>query len=363
MIDYLKEELAYIWIDSFLCLEYKYKTQILEILGDFGISKVLQQEKEYIIKLIGAENYNTLLNSSNKEYLEFVLRGLENRGIKAVTIISKDYPKDLKNVECPPIVLYCMGDTSLLSGDNFAIVGSRKNLPLSIKIAENFSKELCSVGFTLVTGIAEGIDSAVLSVAVESGKKVISVIAGGMDNVYPKSNVELLNKVKENGLVIAEYPPETVPKPYHFPVRNRIIAGISKGVLVVSAGRRSGTMYTAEYADQGSKPVFAIPYSIGVQSGEGCNELIKKFAMLCDSPDDIINYFGKEKNQEKETLSEEEKNIVSMLSDGEMHVEKLCIALKKKVFEITPLLSMLEMKGILVKSGNVYGLARNKMEV
>lgn len=363
MNNYTKEELACIWVDSFLCLEYKYKKEIIELVGSDSINKVFQENKDYLEKLIGAENFNTLISSSNKEYLTFVVKGLESRKIKAITFVSNGYPEDLLNVECPPLVLYCIGETKLLNGENFSIVGSRKTLPISLKLAEDFAKELSSVGFTLVTGIAEGVDSTVLHTAIENGGKVISVIAGGIDNIYPKSNAHLLDKVLEKGLVIAEYPPEIVPKPYHFPVRNRIIAGLSKGVLVVSAGKRSGTLYTAEYADQLSKPVFAIPYSVGVSSGVGCNDLIKKGAILCDSPEDILNYFGKEKSKEGLNLSLEEKNIVSMLLEGELHVEKLCALLNKKVFEITPFLSMLEMKGLIVKSGNVYGLARNNLEV
>ncbi len=363
MRNYTKEELSYIWIDSFLCLEYKFKKEILEIIGENGINTALSQNKDYIIKLIGAENFNTITISSNKDYLEFVLSGLENRDVVAVTFVSEHYPKDLFNVDCPPLVLYCKGDLSLLNGENFAIVGSRKNLPLSINIAENFAKDLSLSGFTLVTGIAEGVDSAVLSSALEMGKKAISVIAGGIDNIYPKSNLELIERISKTGLVVAEYPPEIVPKPYHFPVRNRIIAGLSKGVLVVSAGKKSGTLYTAEYADNCSKPVFSVPYSVGISSGEGCNDLIKKGAILCDDSNDIISYFGKETKKEEVSLTSGEKEIVDILLVGEMHIEKICSALNKKVFEITPLLSMLEMKKLIVKSGNIYGLTRNNLEV
>ena len=308
-------------------------------------------------------NFNTLATSSNKDYLEFVLSALKNRGIVAVTYVSETYPKDLFDVDCPPLVLYCKGDITLLNGENFAIVGSRKSLPLSINLAEDFAKNLCSADFTLITGCAEGVDSAVLSTALDMKKKVISVIAGGIDNIYPKSNIELIERVAKQGLVVAEYPPEVAPKPYYFPVRNRIIAGLAKGVLVVSAGKKSGTMYTAEYADDCSKPVFSVPYSVGVSSGEGCNELIKKGAILCDNADDIISYFGKESKKEQISLTDGEKEIVFVLSEGEMHIEKICTALNKKVFEITPLLSMLEMKKIIVKSGNIYGLTRNNLEV
>lgn len=363
MEKYTKEELGCIWVDSFLGLEYKYKTEIVEIFSDCKINDFLQQNKDSLINKVGLENYQTLVSSSNKAYLEFVLEGLTSRNIRAVTILSDNYPSALKDIECPPLVLYCVGDLKLLNGENFAIVGSRRSLPSSIKLAENFSTELCSVGFNLVTGIAEGVDSAVLSATISAGGKPISVIAGGLDNVYPKSNQELLNKVAKSGLVIAEYPPETVPKPFHFPVRNRIIAGLSKGVLVISGGIKSGTLYTAEYAENQSKTVFAVPYSVGVPSGAGCNELIKRGALLCDSPQDIINFYGKEVKEKSVSISETERSVLSVLMNGEMHIEKICSALSKQIFEVTPITLGLEMKGLIYKSGNVYGLARNDLEV
>ena len=363
MEKYTKKELCCIWLDSFLGLEYNYKIELSQMFVDCGINEFLARNKDGLISTLGAESYNTLQSSSNRAYLEFVLEGLSSRNIHAITIFSKNYPQSLKDVENPPLVLYCVGDLSLLNGENFAIVGSRRSLPSSIKVAENFSTELCSVGFNLVTGIAEGVDSAVLTATLQAGGKPISVIAGGIDNVYPKSNAELIKKVAECGLVIAEYPPETVPKPFHFPVRNRIIAGLSKGVLVVSGAIKSGTLYTAEHAESQSKTVFAVPYSVGVPSGAGCNELIKRGALLCDSPQDIIEYYGKEKKEKTVSLTETEKSVISVLSNGETHIEKICSALSKQIFEITPLLSILEMKGLIYKSGNVYGLARNDLEV
>ena len=209
-----------------------------------------------------------------------------------------------------------------------------------------------------MTGIAEGVDTAVLQSALKVKGKVISVIAGGFDNVYPKSNSELLDRIIENGLAISEYPPSTVPKPFHFPVRNRIIAGLSVGSLIVSGAIKSGTMYTAEYSVEYGKDLFAVPYSVGVSSGEGCNELIKRGAMLTDKPEDILTFSGIEEKKEKIVLSDEEKEIVNILRDGEQHIEKLSAKLNTRAFELTPILSILELKGMVVKSGNVYGLIR-----
>ena len=129
--------------------------------------------------------------------------------------------------------------------------------------------------------------------------------------------------------------------------------------MIVSAGKKSGTLWTADYAIEYGKDVFAIPYSIGIACGEGCNALIKQGAYLTDSPEDILKFYKIEtpKKQEVE-LSEEEKEIVNLLSQGELHVEKICAGLKKRIFEITPLLSVMEIKGIIAKNGNLYQLTQ-----
>ena len=145
-----------------------------------------------------------------------------------------------------------------------------------------------------------------------------------------------------------------------FPVRNRIIAGLSKGVLIVSAGKKSGTIYTAEYAEEYSRDLFAVPYSVGVSCGEGTNDLIKRGAILTDSPTDILSHYGIETRvEEKPQLTDAENQILDILKDGEMHIEKISLKLNKKIFEITPIVALLEVKGYICRAGiNVYSLSR-----
>ena len=357
---YTKEEKCLLWLDSFSKLEYKHKSYLFKAISISNeIKSEIKNQKDYITANMGDGEYNTIYNSANQVYFDFVLDNLERRGIKAITILSKDYPEDLKSTEIPPLVLYAKGDISLLKQEKLAIVGSRRSLPLSIGIAKNYAKGLSEAGYTLVTGIAEGVDSAVLESTLNAKGKVISVIASGFDNLYPKSNQSLLDKVVENGLALSEHPPEVKSQPYFFPVRNRIIAGLSKGVIIISAGKRSGTFYTAEYAEEYGKDVFAVPYNVGIESGAGCNELIKRGAILTDDYTDVLDFYGVEKQEKKVALTTEESAIVECLKDGEMHVEKICDKLSKKIFEITPQLSILEIKGVVIKSGNnKYSLIR-----
>ena len=364
MIKYSNEELCLIWLDSFIGLEPVHKQRLYSLIhGKTEIKRLIESGKDYIISNISESMYKTILSAATGEYLDFVIGGLERRGIKAVTVVSKEYPDNLKNIPTPPLVLYCKGDAGLLKSKSFGIVGSRKSMPLSLNLAADYTKTLIKAGFTMVTGNADGVDKAVLNAALENKGKVISVIAGGFDNVYPKSNALLVERVAENGLVITESPPEVVPLKFLFPVRNRIIAALPAGVLIVSGGIKSGTLYTAEFAEEYNKDVFVIPYSPMIASGAGCNDLLKrsKNIMLTDRPEDITDYYGIDiKENEKADLTPFETEILKSLSDGELHIDKICGAVGKRVYEVLPVLSMLEIKGLIVKNGtNVYAAAKN----
>ncbi len=363
MKKYTKEELCLIWLDSFDGLEYKHKEIIFDFIKDEEkITDGLNLAKDYIVANVGENQFNTMLASANQTYLNYVLDELNRKGITAITFLSSDYPENLLHIDIKPLILYAKGNVELLKSETFGIVGSRKSLPLSISLAEEYVKAL-SNSFTFVTGIAEGVDSAVIKSALNENAKVISVIAGGFDNIYPSSNKDLFEKVCENGLALAEYPPKVLPKPYYFPVRNRIIAGLSKGVLIVSGSKKSGTLYTAEYAGEFGKDLFAIPYSVGIKSGEGCNDLIKNGAILTDTPQDILDFYRIENTQKKVEVTDEEKIVLKALSEnGQMHIEKLATVLNKRTFEITSMLSILEIKGLIVRGGNIYGLSRNYSE-
>lgn len=363
MAKYTKEDLLLLWLDGFEGLLIKHKREIYQRLKDAdSIKTAVESAKDYIVDNCGEKTFDTLLLSANNEFLKYVVSTLERDGITAVTINSDDYPALLKETDCPPLVLYCKGDVSLLNSACFSIVGSRRSLPISIKLAEEYAESL-GKEFTLVTGIAEGVDSAVLRTALKTGAKVISVTAGGHNSVYPKENIELFSEVEKHGLTVSEYRPEVVPEPYFFPARNRIIAGLSKGVLIVSGGVKSGTAYTAGYAGDYGRDVFAIPYTPGISSGAGCNNLLKQGAILTDSPSDVLDFYGKTEKEEKTSFTEEESEIIKTLKDGELHIDKICEALGKEIYDVMPILSILEIKGVVVKSGtNVYGTIKKYSE-
>ncbi len=357
-MNYTQKELCLIWLDSFVGLEYKHKKQLYEYVGEsVGIKEFLSKGKDYLITELGEKVFNTVYSSANKFYLDAVLDGLDKRNIVCITLESKNYPENLLNTDIPPLVLYAKGDVSLLNSQIFGVVGSRKSLPVQLNIAKDICEDLVSAGFTLVTGIAEGIDKTVIETVLNNDGKLISVLANGFDNIYPSAHKSLFERVVEKGLVITEHLPEVKAKPYFFPVRNRIIAGLSDGVLVVSGAIRSGTLYTAEYAVDYGKHLFAIPYTPNIESGTGCNLLLKQGAILTENSQDILEFFGKNKATQSIALTEEQQLIVNTIKDGNLHVGQIAKKLNKAVYEIIPVLSELEIKGIIVKNGtNIYGL-------
>lgn len=359
---YDERELLIIWLDSLKEVEYKHKRTLLELLeGKSDLKQTIAKESRGITAAIGETGYNALLNCADKEYLKDTLSKLEGAGERAITLRSELYPESLKEIPEPPLALYARGNAELLNEKVFGVVGSRKSLPLSLGLARDFSAELVKSGFTLATGTAEGVDQEVLETALKSGA-VIAVSAGGLDNIYPASNAALIDRVAKRGLVISEQREDVKAMPYMFPVRNRIIAGLSAGVLVVSGRRRSGTLYTAEYCMEYGRDLFAVPYSVGIESGAGNNELIKKGAMLADSPKDILSFYGMETDEDEETaFSDTEREILAALKDGALHIEKIAERTGKQVFEISSALTVLEIKGVVFKNGiNTYGLIRNR---
>lgn len=205
---------------------------------------------------------------------------------KVITILDSEYPHRLKQIYKPPFVLFCRGDINLLSKKSIAIIGTRKPSDYGIKEAEIFTKKLCSESFTTVSGMALGIDSIVHKTSIDNNCKTIAVLGSGIDYIYPQTNVDLYKELINNHLVISEYPKDTLPQKENFKARNRIVSGLSNGVLVVEAAHKSGTMNTVSHALEQGKEIFCIPNKVTELSGT--NLLIKQGAKLVESVNDIL---------------------------------------------------------------------------
>jgi len=349
--------IAIILLDSYEGLEYKHKASILSLYDSAGeIFEDCSAAVGYILNNLGESAANTVKQSFNLTQAEYVVDRIRDRGVKALTFEDDEYPKYLINYPLYPLVLYSIGNTALLNSPRkLSIVGSRKTLPFVLKNTEKISREFAENSVTIVTGSAVGGDRSAITGAIKTGK-VISVLAHGSDHIYPECNRSLIEQVMENGLVVSEYPPETPSAAWRYPVRNRIIAALGDGLLVASGSMESGTRYTAKYAEAYSKRLYAFPYSLGEKSGEICNLLIKLGkASLVENSDDIAYCEGISLEGEKvPELSERERELLSAI-EGKMTVDELCVKTGKKAFEIIPVLSMLEIKGVVSKeTGNAY---------
>lgn len=216
--------------------------------------------------------------------------------IEEISIKNNKYPNQLKNIYDPPAKLYVLGNRSILNQRNFAIVGSRKATQYGKKIAMQISKELAENGLNVISGLAIGIDSyAHLGcLQVKDAGKTIAVLGSGLDVIYPKENRKLAEQIiNSGGCIISEYPIGSKIEKNNFPQRNRIISGLSEGILVVEASQKSGALITAEFGAEQGKEVFAVPGDINKEQSEGCNLLIKDGANVVTSSQDIIDIIGK----------------------------------------------------------------------
>lgn len=276
--------------------------------------------------------------------------------IVTVTPNSTDYPTAWKKFSGAPEALYCVGDTSLLNTRILAMVGSRKTPAVTVKLGENTAEAL-SRAFTLATGVAAGGDSAVIEGALKGSGKVICVLAGGF-SALPQTNLALLERVAKKGLVLSPYSYETPVRVFSYEYRNKLLARLSEGALILSAGEKSGALITAGYAQKQGKPLFAFPYAPNSAQGAGCNALIKKGAKLVENAEDVLEFFGlkAEENKPTQSLSETEEKLLSILRElGEGHVSELSEKSGVPLFKIKAVLSALEIKGLVCTiGGNRY---------
>lgn len=352
---YSEREEGVIIADTFKELNYKQKKLFLASLNAENQDR--QKYADALIKTAGEGVYIKLKGYfTDGSYRAKVLDDLKARNVVCVTLKSEAYPLALKNIPDPPLVLYMRGNAALLNDNLFAVVGSRKISEAAKELCKRVTEDLCAQ-FTIVSGVADGGDSAAVSGALKSGK-IICVLPNGHD-AKGSPNGALLKAVEKNGLTVSEYPPLTPANKYVFLVRNRIIAGLSKGVLVVAAAEKSGALNTASHAADYGRDVFAFPYFAGIESGKGCNKLIKSGAYLCESANDIFLSYGIQTAQTaEEELDGAQREILELLKEeGELHTEKIAAATGRKTFEVIAICSALEIKGLIIKTaGNKYAV-------
>lgn len=361
---YSREEKIVMWLSSFDFMTYKKARFIIDTYSDLDefFDNISKYKKE-LLQIFDSEEFNQLFDNNNLVYIDRVIENYNKLGIEVVTIRSSSYPELLKETGAYPIMLYCKGNVDLLKSECLGVVGSRRSTKYGSTVGAQIVKDVATEGITIVSGLADGIDTVAHKSCVEVQGKTIAVLGGGLLNIYPSNNVTLAEKIIENdGLLVSEYKPNEPALTYHFPIRNRIIAGLSKAVFVVEATEKSGSMHTKNYALEYNREVFALPARSNDIYSVGCNKIIQngQARMVLDSSD-IIDFFGKKTKTNSKCvaieLSFDEQLIYNNLIGQELHFDELAKKTKLETKVLLTMLMRMEIKGVVSKlPGNYYSI-------
>ncbi|WP_069649623.1 DNA-processing protein DprA [Caloranaerobacter ferrireducens] len=344
-----------IWLNS-INMNSNTIEKLEEYFGDFHL--LWEASADVINKISFLSEYSKaiLVKYKDKHYYEDYRSKVEKSGAKIITIFDVNYPRHLKNIYNPPKVIYIKGSLEIKDEISIAIVGARKATAYGKWVAEKFAKELAGLGITIVSGLARGIDTKAHEGALITKGRTIAVLGNGIDSVYPKANKTLFEKIQNNGAIITEYPLGVQPLPYNFPMRNRIISGLSLGVLVVEASEKSGSLITAQIALEQGREVFAIPGNINSIYSKGTNLLIKDGAKLVTDVDDIIEEITLLKDRVKAkrvkeisclNLGKDEIKIVECIKEYPKHCDEISYQTGLDIIKVNSILTILELKGIV----------------
>ncbi len=268
----------------------------------------------------------------SEEKLDRELELARKLDLSITTVIDQDYPISLREIEVPPTVLYMKGRKRIDTTRTIAIVGTRRSSGYGRAIGKRLARELGAMGLVVVSGLAVGIDTAAHRGALEAQAHTVAVLGSGFKHMYPAANVSLAERIGETGTIVSEYPVDTKPAKWTFPQRNRILSGLSRGVVVVEAGVRSGALITARFALEQGREVLAVPGNLTSTSSVGSNRLIKDGAKLVETVDDVVQEFPdlcrlNEKSLVKKgnriSLSEAQQRVYDLVGVEAMHIDDI----------------------------------------
>lgn len=289
--------------------------------------------------------------------LQAELDKLERHGVRAIPLDDPDYPRLLREIPTPPILLYIRGTLEPEDDLAIGIVGTRRATGYGTDMTRRISTDLANAGVTVVSGLALGVDTVAHRAALDAGGRTIAVCGCGLDTIYPPRNRNLAARIVEQGAMVSEFPIGTKPDARNFPARNRIISGLSRGTVVVEAPRRSGALITARFAADQGRDVYAVPGSALSQASEGCHMLIRDGATLITSAADILEELNVASAQSAVQTrmalpeSEEERRLYDLIGAEPRHVDELCQESGLPIQETNGLLLALELKGLIRQQG------------
>lgn len=291
--------------------------RLLEVYG--SAEEILRAEKGSLRAAAGLRKNQLAGFGQIHEYREKAEKELERltgMGATALCWEDEEFPSLLQEISDPPVVLYALGKLELLNRQKVAIVGSRSATTYGRRVARTLGKQLSWSDVTVVSGLALGIDTEAHQGALKGSGSTIAVLGCGLDVIYPRQNRELFHEIRRQGLILTEYLLNTKPEGFRFPARNRIIAGISQGVAVVEAARKSGSLITAQLGLDFNREIFAVPGQIDSYKSEGAHWLLQQGAQLIMGAEDVLNTLGLKRGLEIKKNGQQEKNISGLEPDA-----------------------------------------------
>jgi len=297
-----------------------------------------------------------VVSGRSEEKLDNELELARKLELDITTLVDPDYPVLLREIEAPPAVLYMKGRKRIDTARTIAIVGTRRSSGYGRAVARRLARELGAMGLVIVSGLAVGIDTAAHRGALETNAHTVAVLGSGFRHIYPAANAKLAERIGEMGTLLSEYPVDTKPAKWTFPQRNRILSGLSRGVVVVEAGVRSGALITARFALEQGREVLAVPGNLTSASSAGPNRLIKDGAKLVETVDDIVQEFpdlccSNEKSRVKErkriSLSEAQQRVYDLIGLEAMHIDDIIDRGNLSLSEASYILLVLQMENLI----------------
>ena len=343
------------------------RVRIAQLKEHFGSLRDAWKAPEGKLKQAGLDSrsVDALVTIRPRISVDAEMEKLEHHKVNVLICEDPTYPSRLKEIYDYPPVLYVRGNLPAEDEPCLAVVGTRRPTVYGRQVTEEMVTDLARSSITIISGLARGIDSVAHRAALDAGGKTVAVFGSGLDIVYPGENAKLAQAIIEQGALVSEYPLGVKPKAENFPLRNRIMSGLSLGVLVVEAGERSGALITAQQAVEQNREVFAIPGSILSPASQGTNRLIQDGAKLVRNYADIIEELNltivvqQAEIKEFSPANEVESAILRQLSSEPNHIDEVCRRSGLTMSEVSSTLAMLELKGIARQVGSMnYVLAR-----
>lgn len=351
----IQEKVYWIWLARVPGIGSRRFNRLLEMYDSpINVWKASDEDIMARADKLGKNVACNIIHYRHERYLKEAAKSLQIPGVRVIIPTDAEYPWILKQIYDPPAVLYCRGNYMDFSKPTISIVGSRNPTKYGRQIAEKIAFELASAGVTIISGLARGIDTMAHLGALRAKGNTIAVMGSGIDVIYPPENKKIFSDIEMHGTIISEYPPGTRPLPGNFPARNRIISGLSNGVLVVEAGSKSGALITVDFALEQGREVYAIPGNIDSSQSMGTNNILKQGAKLVTSAEDILEDLDIKGNSSIKMSSAApiqldifETQVYNALEEGEKHLEELASITNMDIAKLNAVLTMMEIKGIV----------------